>query len=58
MHTSLTPEIKKIRGQIDDVSYRMIEAEGKEFHKLSKELDKLENKLFKLDPNEALKDGD
>lgn len=52
MFANTSSEIQKICGQIDNISYRMIEAEGDYLAKLRRKLDKLERKLSKLDPNE------
>jgi len=48
MLANIDSEKKKICGQIEEISYRMIEAEGKEYRKLEKELEDLEFLLSQL----------
>ena len=45
MYADIHARIEKIRGQIESVSYRMIEAEGEDYDKLSDKLERLEDKL-------------
>ena len=48
MYDEIDERIAKIRGQIEDVSYRMVEAEGEEYAKLESKLERLEDKLERL----------
>lgn len=48
MYADIDVRIEKIRGQIESVSYKMVEAEGEEYEKLSDKLERLENKLEEL----------
>lgn len=45
MYSDISSRIKKIRGQIEDVSYRMIEADESEYEDLESELEQLEEEL-------------
>lgn len=48
MYVDIEFKIEKIRGQIERVSYKMIEAEGEDYDKLSDKLERLENRLEEL----------
>jgi len=48
MYENVHKELKKVRRQIESTSYKMIEAEGKEYHKLMDKLERLETKLEQL----------
>lgn len=49
MYDQIEERIAKIRGQIEDISVRMIEAEGDEYVKLEAKLERLEDKLERLE---------
>ena len=54
MYANIYDKIEKVRGQIESVSYKMIEAEGDEYDELAEKLETLESKLEDL---EAMVDG-
>lgn len=49
MHSDINAKIAKIRRQIEEISYTMVEAEGEEYEILSEKLEKLEAELEELD---------
>lgn len=48
MHSDINAKIAKIRRQIEEISYTMVEAEGEEYEILSEKLEKLEAELEEL----------
>lgn len=48
MYADIDAKTAKIRRQIEEVSYSMIEAEGEEYDLLSEKLEELEAKLEEL----------
>lgn len=48
MHADIHNRIARVQAQIEDLNYRMIEAEGDELEDLELKLEQLENKLDSL----------